>query len=104
MAKYRITNKVIKDLENIWNYPVETWSERQADAYYEMLISFCQHLADNPACGKNYEEIAKDLYGFKASKHIIFYRVIAQDEIEIIRILHGRMDLKNRIRDKIRDN
>jgi len=99
MAKYHISNKAIKDLEDIWNYTVETWSEKQADLYYEMLINFCQHIADNPACGKSYYEITEDLYGFTANKHIIFYRVVFQNEVEIIRILHGRMDLKNRIRE-----
>ena len=99
MAKYHITNKAIIDLESIWNYTVETWSERQADLYYEMLISCCQHIADNPACGRSYDDIAEDLYGFIANKHIIFYRVVSQSEIEIVRILHGRMDLKNRIRE-----
>ena len=102
MAKYHITNKAVKDLANIWSYTVETWSERQADVYYEMLISFCQHIADHPASGRSYEEIAEGLYGFTANKHIIFYRIIACDEIEVIRILHGRMDLKSRIRDKVK--
>ena len=97
MAKYRFTNKAVEDLENIWHYMVETWSEKQADLYYEMLINFCQSLADNTAFGKKYDEIAEDLYGFRANKHIIFYRATTQKEIEIIRILHGRMDLKNRI-------
>ena len=36
MTKYQITNKAIIDLEDIWNYTFETWSERQADLYYEM--------------------------------------------------------------------
>ena len=99
MAKYRITNKAIKDLEDIWNYTVDTWSEKQADLYYEMLIGFCRHIADNPACGRSYDEIAEDLYGFIANKHIIFYRATSQREIEIVRILHSRMDLKNRIRE-----
>jgi len=97
MAKYRITNKAIKDLEDIWNYTVETWSEKQADLYYEMLIGGFQYIADNPTCGKSYDEIAECLFGFKANKHIIFYSVVSQNEIEIVRILHDRMDLKNRI-------
>ena len=99
MAKYRFTNKAVEDLSNIWNYTVETWSERQADLYYEMLIGLCLEIADNPDMGKNYDEIADNLHGFIASKHIIFYRVISADEIEIIRILHGSMDLENRIRE-----
>ena len=99
MAKYRITNKAVKDLEDIWNHTVETWSVRQDDLYYKMLISFCKQIANNPACGKSYNEIAEDLYGFIANKHIIFYRVVSRSEIEIVRILHGKMDLKNRIRE-----
>ena len=99
MSKYRITNKAINDLEDIWSYTVDTWSERQADLYYEMLIGFCQHIADNPACGRSYVDIAEDLYGLIANKHIIFYRLVSQGEIEIVRILHGRMDLKSRICD-----
>ncbi|MDL2211153.1 type II toxin-antitoxin system RelE/ParE family toxin [Bacteroides sp. OttesenSCG-928-M17] len=99
MAKYRITKKAVEDLSDIWNYTLNVWSERQADLYYEMLINFCQEIAENPGYGKNYEEIIESLYGFKANKHIIFYRTVSEDEIEIVRILHESMDLKNRIRD-----
>jgi toxin ParE1/3/4 len=45
------------------------------------------------------DEITEDLYGFMVNKHIIFYKVVSPGEIEIVRILHGRMDLKNRIRE-----
>jgi toxin ParE1/3/4 len=34
------------------------------------------------------EEIKSNLPGLKTGKHIIFYKVITQQEIEIIRILH----------------
>ena len=97
MAKYRITNKAIQDLEDIWNYTVETWSEKQADLYYEMLISFFKYIADNPACGKSYDEISDDLSGFVAKKHVIFYKLASHGEIEIVRILHGSMDLKTKL-------
>nr|MBR2109993.1 type II toxin-antitoxin system RelE/ParE family toxin [Alistipes sp.] len=33
MAKYHLTNKAVEDLSNIWEYTVDTWSERQADDY-----------------------------------------------------------------------
>jgi toxin ParE1/3/4 len=45
----------------------------------------------------NYEEIYPDLKGKKASKHIIFYRILEEKSIEITRILHERMDLKNKL-------
>ena len=99
MAKYYLTNKAVEDLSNIWNYTFEEWSEQQADKYYQMLIDYCKEIANNPDLGKNYEGIATNLFGLKANRHIIFYRKISIHEIEITRILHGRMDLKHRIKE-----
>ena len=98
MTKYRFTTKAVEDLSDIWNYTIDAWLERQADTYYEMLINTCREIAKHPKSGKNYEKISEKLYGLKANKHIIFYRIISDDEIEIVRILHGSMDLKRRIR------
>ena len=99
MAKYRFTNKAVEDLCATWKYTYKTWSEDQADKYYEMLISFCQQLADKPILGKPYKKIREHLFGFRAGKHIIFYHVISKTEIAVIRILQERMDFKNRIRE-----
>ena len=99
MTKYHFTNKAVEDLSNIWDYTFDVWSEKQADLYYEMIINICQKLAENPNLGKKYEEITVNLCGYRVNKHIIFYRIISTDNIEIVRILHERMDLKNRIRE-----
>ena len=97
MGKFKLTNKAVDDLSKIWEYTFEAWSEKQADLYYEMLISNCKHVADNPNLGKSYNEIAQNLLGIKTNRHIIFYRTIAESCVEITRILHERMDLKKRI-------
>jgi toxin ParE1/3/4 len=97
MAEFKLTNKAVEDLSKIWDYTFEAWSENQADKYYEMLISSCQEIADNPQLGKNYDGIAESLLGIKTNRHIIFYRTLNVNYIEITRILHERMDLKKRI-------
>lgn len=98
MAKYHLTNKAVEDLTNIWEYTVDTWSERQADDYYNMLIASFQKITENPRLfGLKYEEIAEGLRGYRANKHIIFYRILADGDILVIRILHQRMDLKLRL-------
>ena len=99
MAKYEHTKKATKDLGKIWNYTVDTWSENQADQYYQMLLNSCQDIADVKVNGKPYEGIYSGLLGIKAGKHIIFYRQINDDLVEIARFLHERMDLKRRIRE-----
>ena len=99
MAKYYLTNKAVEDLSHIWNYNCETWSKQQADRYYTMLLDFCKELANTPEIGKKYNEVQLNLLGYKANQHIFFYRVVSHKEIDVVRILHGRMDLKNRIHD-----
>jgi toxin ParE1/3/4 len=97
MAKVYFTNKAIEDLEAIWKYTVKTWSVNQGEIYYWLLIDSCQKLADEPTLGKSYQVIEKVVFGFKTGQHLIFYRTIAPQEIEVIRILHGMMDLKNQL-------
>lgn len=99
MAEYYLTNKAVIDLTAIWDYTFEQWSEKQAEQYYQMIIDSCQKIANNPDSGKNYHGIIPALFGFKVNKHIIFYRKISANKIEITRILHERMDLKSRMQE-----
>jgi toxin ParE1/3/4 len=94
MAKVYLTKKAVEDLEEIWDYTVETWSENQAEIYYSLLIDSCQELANKPNLGKSYEVVEKTVLGFKSGQHIIFYRIVTEMEIEVVRILHGMMDIK----------
>jgi toxin ParE1/3/4 len=55
MVKFYLTKKAVEDLNDIWNYTVENWSENQAEIYYSLLINSCQVLANNPNQGKSYE-------------------------------------------------
>jgi toxin ParE1/3/4 len=99
MGSYILSNKAVDDLSSIWNYTIEIWSEKQADKYYFMLLSFCQDLADGKIVGKNYFEVESELLGFRAGQHIVFYKKIAVRQIQVVRVLHSRMDFKNRLED-----
>ena len=97
MPKYRLTNQAVTDLDRIWNYTADEWSESQADAYYDMLIDTCERITEHPSWfGKKYDEIRQGLLGCKARRHIIFYMVDSEGDIVVIRILHERMDLRNK--------
>ena len=98
MADLLFSNKAVEDLTDIWNYTVETWSEAQADNYYTFLVDTCRQIADSPRpLGKEYAEIMAGLFGYRTGKHIVFYRPVSESAVEVVRILHERMDLKNRI-------
>ncbi|MFZ1705793.1 MAG: type II toxin-antitoxin system RelE/ParE family toxin [Saprospiraceae bacterium] len=93
MAKIIFTNKAKDDLNEIWDYTFETWSEKQADKYYEEIIECCQDLKFNFDRGKDYSKLVENLKRIKINRHLIFYRIIKQGVIEIERILHETMDI-----------
>lgn len=96
MANLLFSNKAVEDLTNIWNYTVEMWSEAQADRYYNQLVNTCRQLAAQSDClGRAYEEIMTGLYGYRTGRHVVFYRSLPENTVEIVRILHERMDFYN---------
>jgi|SRR5690554_456340 len=94
---YRITNKARIDLIEIWDYTSKTWSKTQAKKYYSQLTNAFSFLARNAEIGKDFSEIRNGLLGKSVGKHIVFYEVESTNKIDIIRVLHERMDLKSRL-------
>ncbi len=99
MSKLSFTNKAVGDLTSIWNYTVCTWSVQQAEKYYTMLIDACDSLTEpGPNICRHYDDIRPDLLGLKTGRHIIFHTISESGDVTIIRILHERMDVRQRFR------
>ena len=91
-----ISKKAVSDLEEIWLYTVEKWSVEQADRYYNLIFDEINYICKNSTAGKSMEHVRKGYRTSKVKSHLIFYRVL-NDTIEVIRILHERMDIENRL-------
>ncbi len=99
MNAYSLRAKALEDLDNIWVYTAENWSVAQADRYYKLVIDELEYLARNPESGKSMEHIKMGYRASKVKSHLIFYKTPGSGPIEIIRILHERMDIENRLND-----
>ncbi len=57
-----------------------------------------EYLAKYPLTGKDYTKIRKGYFRSQIKSHFIFYKINRKkDKIEIIRILHQRMDIETRL-------
>jgi toxin ParE1/3/4 len=92
--KYRISNQAIEDINNIWIYTFNKWSKEQADRYYDLIIKEIEFISDNFMTGKSVEETRKNYRVTKIKSHLIFYKKLENEIVEIVRILHQRMDVK----------
>ena len=95
--KYRISKQAIIDLNNIWIYTFHKWSKEQADRYYDLIIGEIEFIADNYLTGKSVEQTRKNYRITKIKSHLIFYRKVEDGVVEVVRILHQRMNIKKRL-------
>ena len=96
--KYRISKRAIDDLNDIWVYTFQKWSKEQADRYYDLIIAEIDFIADNYQVGKSAEQTRKNYRVTKIKSHLIFYRKVENEIVEIVRILHQGMDIKKRLK------
>ena len=63
-----------------------------------MLISVCNRLLyPSVISNRSYDEIAGGLLEIKAGHHLIFYKIMDNDDVMVIRILHEKMDVKRHL-------
>lgn len=88
-----ISSDALSDLEKIWVYTSQKWSKEQADRYYTLLVDEMQFLRSNPNSGKSAEFIRQGYRVSFVKSHIIFYKVVDDKKLEVIRILHQSMNI-----------
>ena len=96
--KYRISEEAKNDLNEIWVKTLHKWSKEQADRYYNLIIDEIDFIADNFMTGRSIKEIRKGYRVTKMKSHLIFYRKNESNIVEVIRILHQRMDIKKHLK------
>lgn len=97
MSNYKIREKAIEDLESIWLYTLDTWSEKQANNYYKLIIQEIELIAGNKSIGISIQNIRNGYYFSRVKSHVIFY--IITDKLEVVRILNQKMDIDNKLKE-----
>jgi toxin ParE1/3/4 len=96
VAEVRLRPKARSDIDAIWDYTVATWGVQQARHYVNGLRDVCTELADNPELGKCRDKLYKGLRVYPSGKHLVFY-LIMENGIDVVRILHGSMDVQRHL-------
>ncbi len=92
-----ISEKALEDINNIWIYTRENWSEEQADRYYNAIVDEIEYIVLNFEMARDFGSIRKSYKYSKVKSHLIFFKKDKNNEIEIVRVLHERMDIENRL-------
>ena len=96
MVNYRLTPAAKDDLVGIWEYTIKAWGSKKAKQYLFDIEAKLELVASNPELGRARPEINRNYFSCPASHHIIYY-LKAENHIQIIAILHQRMDIVKRL-------
>ena len=97
MRTFSLTKKAKADLKSIAAFTQRKWGKEQRGVYVKQFDETFRLLAKNPNLGAQCEYIKRGYRKFPCLSHIIFYRNKSDVQIEIVRILHKRMDNKSHL-------
>jgi len=101
MGQVRWTEKASKSLQAIYDY-ISRDSKVYAARYVKALIHSTKRLDSMPRCGRTVPELddprfREVIYG----NHRIIYRITgAEDDIEILVVMHGARDMRDAFREE----
>ncbi len=93
MKVYRLTPAAEADLDDIWVYTANTWSTEQAGIYVSRLFDTFVLLGTNQDLGQRVDTIMPGYRRFRCGHHLIFYVSVDDGQIEVVRILHEKVDI-----------
>lgn len=93
MTRYVLSPAAQADLERIWDYTCERWDGDQAEAYVREVQRAINRLVDNPLIGRQCDEVRVGYRKHAVGSHTLYYRIIDGGVIDIVRVLHKRMDV-----------
>ena len=96
MPSFTLTKKALIDLVEIGTYTQKLWGREQRSKYLTMMDGCFHQLAADPLMGKDCDEIRVGYRKMNVGRHVIYYRQLHSGNIEIVRILHGRMDIDSK--------
>lgn len=92
MMTYRLSPAAEADLDDIWIYTVRKWSADQGDSYISSLFDAFAKLGQNPGMGRRVDTLMAGYRQFRCGHHLIFYVEAHEGKIEVIRVLHEKVD------------
>ena len=95
---YRFAPAADEDLTDIWLYSYATWGEDRADRYIEALHTCCERIAAGAAHVRPVPTV-DEVKSHHCRHHYIFF-VEQRETVVVIAVLHERMDLMERLRDR----
>ena len=82
------------DLDIIYDYTLENWGIVRAEHYVRELHEACCELANGHIKGQSVDFVRQGYFKKFIGSHVVFYKYPTPHIMEVVRILHQRMDVE----------
>lgn len=97
MSGFVVSPKAQADLDQIWDYTVKTWGADQAQNYIGIIRDVVNGLANGTKTSQTIDSIRPGYRKALAGSHLLFFKIDDAGTINIVRILHSRMDTERHL-------
>ncbi len=84
------------DIKDTWKYSVEHFGLNRTEEYMRNIENGIKNIASGTIQGRACDEIRAGYFKLPVGSHVLFFRHI-ETTIDIVRILHKRMDVEQHI-------
>jgi plasmid stabilization system protein ParE len=102
MPSYELTPEAEADLEEIAEYTLREWGAEQQIHYGGLLEAGFRRIASDAATSRQFSEYYPQVRVTRCQHHYVFYLQGEETPVpHIIAVLHERMDIVSRLRDRL---
>jgi toxin ParE1/3/4 len=97
MSEVILSPKAKTDLSEIWDYTYTEWGAEQAEKYVRDLWAAMQEQTQDLTKSVDISDVRKGYRKVRSGSHVIFFKVRKAGVIDVVRILHQKMDFDRHI-------
>lgn len=101
MRQHELTPDADEDLESIIRYTLSEWGFDQAEKYASQLSQCFEQIANRKIIGRGISSALKGVEFTRCEHHYVFYQIREKKPVLIVAVLHEKMDLMTRLRDRL---
>jgi toxin ParE1/3/4 len=92
-----VTPRARRDIDEIWSYSADLWSDVQAENYIRQLWAAIEFVAADVRRSTTCDDIRQGYRRYAVGSHVVFF-AMTEEGLTVVRILHQRMDFRRHLK------
>lgn len=92
MRRIILSPKAKVDLSQVWDYTCDEWGTEQAEKYIREIWAAIEEQSSDLTKSVDISDVRKGYRKVRSGSHVIFFKATKGGNLDVVRILHLKMD------------